>query len=68
MRITEILSFLNNNPKGEDLLKFSYLYISSTKKLMKHNKELRKFVRESRKEKKEELKVWEEDIFFLPKK
>ena len=63
MRLTEILSFLNNNPKGEDLLKFSHLDISSTKKLMKQNKELRKFIRDSRKEKKEELKNWEEDIF-----
>ena len=64
MRLTEILSFLNNNPKGEDLLKFSYLDIAFTKKLMKYNKELRKFVRESRKSKKEELKKWEEDIFL----
>jgi len=63
MRLTEILSFLNNNPKGEDLLKFSHLDIFSTKKTMKQNKELRKFVRESRKENKEELKNWEEDIF-----
>ena len=63
MRITEILSFLNNNPKGEDLLKFSHLDIFSTKKTMKQNKELRKFIRDSRKEKKEELKNWEEDIF-----
>jgi hypothetical protein len=63
MRLTEILYFLNKNPKGEELLKFSYIDISSVKKEMKQNKELRRFVRESRKEKKEELKEWEEDIF-----
>ena len=62
MRLTEILSFLNKNPKGEDILKFSHIYVPSIKKEMKKNRELRNFIKNCRKENKEKIKIWEEDI------
>ena len=61
MRLTELLYFLKKNPSNEDLIKFSHIDISSLKRYIKKDKELRKSILECRKE--ENIKKWEEDIF-----
>ena len=60
MRLTEIFSFLKNNPSNEESTRFSRLNISEVKKEIDKNKQLKKFVRDCRKKSKIN---YEEDIF-----
>jgi hypothetical protein len=50
MRLTEAISFLQENPTGDDIRKFTHIDIEYLKGQMLEDKEFGKFVRKHRKE------------------